>query len=62
MHWGTCSEDTEVTMPMHIWEAETEVEKQKHNLSWKLKMQAHVKKLSSNARAQLFRAQSNMDS
>ena len=31
MHWGACCIDTDILMPMHIWDVETAVEKEKHN-------------------------------
>lgn len=33
MHWGACCVDTEVPMPMHIWEAETPIERKRDEAS-----------------------------
>ena len=33
MHWGACCIDTEIPMPMNIWDVETAVKKKKHKVA-----------------------------
>ncbi len=33
MNWGACWIDTEIPIPMHIWDVETAVEKEKHKVA-----------------------------
>lgn len=33
MHWGACCIDTDIPMPMHIWDVKTAVEKEKHKVA-----------------------------